>query len=103
MAEPDRSSPSTSSSAAAASSSSSFLYPSPSPAPEREEEQSHNHNNFDHEHHAHRFERPELDRQNVGVSHEGNFTRSDAASWTNVSDDTWPFIIVALTFWFFGK
>ncbi|KAH9736522.1 E3 ubiquitin-protein ligase APD2 [Citrus sinensis] len=101
MAEPDRSSPSTSSSAAAASSSSSFLYPSPSPAPEREEEQSHNHNNFDHEHHAHRFERPELDRQNVGVSHEGNFTRSDAASWTNVSDDTWPFIIVALTFWFF--
>ncbi|KAH9736531.1 E3 ubiquitin-protein ligase APD2 [Citrus sinensis] len=103
MAEPDRSSPSTSSSAAAASSSSSFLYPSPSPAPEREEEQSHNHNNFDHEHHAHRFERPELDRQNVGVSHEGNFTRSDAASWTNVSDDTWPFIIVALTFWFFGN
>ncbi|ESR42631.1 hypothetical protein CICLE_v100136622mg, partial [Citrus x clementina] len=101
MAEPDRSSPSTSSSAAAASSSSSPLYPSPSPAPEREEEQSHNHNNFDHEHHAHRFERPELDRQNVGVSHEGNFTRSDGASWTIVSDDTWSFIIVALTFWFF--
>ncbi|XP_024956035.1 E3 ubiquitin-protein ligase APD2 isoform X2 [Citrus sinensis] len=101
MAEPDRSSPSTSSSAAAASSSSSPLYPSPSPAPERDEEQIHNHNNFDHEHHAHRFERPELDRQNVGVSHEGNFTRSDGASWTNVSDDTWSFIIVALTFWFF--
>ncbi|KAH9672949.1 E3 ubiquitin-protein ligase APD2 [Citrus sinensis] len=103
MAEPDRSSPSTSSSAAAASSSSSPLYPSPSPAPERDEEQIHNHNNFDHEHHAHRFERPELDRQNVGVSHEGNFTRSDGASWTNVSDDTWSFIIVALTFWFFGN
>lgn len=102
MAEPGRRSPSTSSSADAASSSSSSSNPNSSPAREHEEEQNHNRNNFDHDQRAHRFERPGLDQQNVGVSYEGIFTRSNYASSTIVSNDTWSYIIVVLTFWIFG-